>query len=638
MAHLQLSGVSLAFGARKILHNVSLHLKEDSRAALSGINGSGKSTLLKVIAGEIEPDEGSVSCSKGSVVAYLPQSTGVLGDKTLYAFMQDSYRAAAPDDDHPEGDAASWRRDKEIGIVLTGLGFSAAQFDQKITAFSSGWKMRIALARVLLQNADFLLLDEPTNYLDIEARSWLLSFLRTFKGGFLLVSHDRFFLDNAITEVDDLFQGSLKRYAGNYSAYEKQHGAELDELIKRHAEQQEEIKKNEDIIRRFRYKASKAAMVQERIKKLEKMERVEIPENLKKVSITFPPPPHSGNIALTLKAVEKNYGNKTVIKNLDLQIDAGERLVVAGKNGAGKSTLLRIIGGVDADYEGDVLWGAGISAGYFSVENAENLALSMKGDEYTGKKREESIKETALSFMEKDAPLSLLPKVRDMLGAFLFRGDDVYKPLNVLSGGEKSRLALLKLLTKPLNLLILDEPTNHLDIWTKDILLDALDAFRGTIIFVCHDRAFMERLSTKTLYLEDGTHTLYYGGYHYFLEKTGADESNVPRNTAALSSAGTAGNSGANTMEVETPPLDKTYRAEQKKRQAEERRRKKREEELVDIIDELEAGRARLLAELSEPENYANGEKAKRLKEELLETETAIEKAAAEWEALAADI
>ena len=628
MAHLQLSGVSLAFGARNILSNVSLHLSDESRAALSGINGSGKSTLLKIIAGETEPDAGGVSRSKGCSIAYLAQSTGVLGGETLYDLMKNSYRAAPDDrlDDVADGPvsapasvpapanaATSWRRDKEINVVLTGLGFSPAQFNQPITAFSSGWKMRIALARVLLQNTDFLLLDEPTNYLDIEARGWLLKFLRSFKGGFLLVSHDRFFLDNAITEVYDLFQGNLKRFAGNYSFYEKQRGAELDELIKRHAEQQEEIKKNEELIRRFRYKASKAAMVQERIKKLEKMERIEIPENLKKISITFPPPPHSGNIALTLKSIGKNYGNKTVIKNLDLQIDAGERLVVAGKNGAGKSTLLRIIGGVDSDFDGGVLLGAGITAGYFSVENAENLTPPTP----------QGTNETALSFMEKDAPISLLPKIRDMLGAFLFRGDDVYKPLHVLSGGEKSRLALLKLLTKPLNLLILDEPTNHLDIWTKDILLDALDAFRGTIIFVCHDRAFMERISTKTLYLEDGGHALYYGGYGYFLEKIGAETSNNPGE-----------NAGADTVNSEIPFGDKTYRAEQKKRQAEERRRKKREEELVDIIDGLEAERAHILSELAEPENYVNRENAKRLQKRLFETESALEKAAAEWEAL----
>jgi ATP-binding cassette subfamily F protein 3 len=602
MANLQVSGVSLAFGARTILKNVTVHLKEGSRAALCGINGSGKSTLLKVLARETEPDSGEMSLSKESTLAYLPQSIAVLGGRTLLEEAELSYPVKTDGENAAENGDVKWSRDKEISIVLTGLGFSPADYGRNTDEFSSGWKMRIALAKTLLQQTDFLLLDEPTNYLDIEARLWLLRFLNTFKGGFLLVSHDRFFLDNTINEVYDLFQGSLKRYTGNYSAYEKQRKAELDELIKRHAEQEEEIKKTEDLIRRFRYKASKAAMVQERIKKLEKMERIEIPENLKKIAIRFPPPPHSGKIALTATGIGKRYGENRVLSNLDLQLDAGERLVVAGKNGAGKSTLLRILGGKEPDYSGGIRYGTGVAAGYFSVESAENL---------TGE-------ETVLKFMEQDAPFSLFPKIRDMLGAFLFRGDDVYKPLDVLSGGEKSRLALLKMLTKPLNLLILDEPTNHLDIWTKDILLDALTAFSGTIIFVCHDRAFMERLSTKTLYLGKGRHTLYYGGYTYFLEKM---EGTTPDKDEPMRT-------------VPAQNLGRGYREETKKRQTEDKRRRKREEELIARIETLEAEKKRAEAELAKPEVYSSGEKAKKVQAELQTLDAAIENAHAEWDGL----
>jgi ATP-binding cassette subfamily F protein 3 len=604
MANLQISGVSLAFGVRAILKNVTLYLKEGSRAALCGINGSGKSTLLKVLARETEPDSGEMSLSKESTLAYLPQSIAVLGGRTLLEEAELSYPVKADGENAAENGSVKWSRDKDISIVFTGLGFSPADYERNTGEFSSGWKMRIALAKALLQQTDFLLLDEPTNYLDIEARLWLLRFLNTYKGGFLLVSHDRFFLDNTINEVYDLFQGSLKRYTGNYSAYEKQRKGELDELIKRHDEQEYEIKKTEDLIRRFRYKASKAAMVQERIKKLEKMERIEIPENLKKIAITFPPPPHSGKIALTATGIGKSYGENRVLSNLDVQLDAGERLVVAGKNGAGKSTLLRILGGKEQDYLGGIRYGTGIAAGYFSVESAENL---------TGE-------ETVLKFMEQDAPLSLFPKIRDMLGAFLFRGDDVYKPLDVLSGGEKSRLALLKMLTRPLNLLILDEPTNHLDIWTKDILLDALTAFSGTIIFVCHDRAFMERLSTKTLYLGKGRHMLYYGGYTYFLEKM----------------EGTTPDRGADEpmRAVPAQSFGREYREENKKRQAEDKRRKKREEELVARIETLEAQKKRAEAELAKPEVYSSGEKAKKVQAELQALDAAIEGAHAEWDGL----
>jgi ATP-binding cassette subfamily F protein 3 len=614
MANLQVSGVSLMFGARSILKNVTVHLKEGSRAALCGINGSGKSTLLKVLAREpgMEPDSGEMSLSKESTLAYLPQSIAVLGGRTLLQEAERSYPANTMGTDgaggtsvYAENATEKWSRDRDISIVLTGLGFSQADFGRNTDEFSSGWKMRIALAKTLLQKTDFLLLDEPTNYLDIEARQWLLRFLATFKGGFLLVSHDRFFLDSTINEVYDLFQGTVKRYTGNYAAYEKQRKAELDELVKRHAEQEEEIKRSEDLIRRFRYKATKAAMVQERIKKLEKMERIEIPENLKKITIRFPPPPHSGKIALTATGIGKRYGEKNVLSGLDLQLDAGERLVVAGKNGAGKSTLLRILGGKEPEYSGEIRYGTGIAAGYFSVESAENL---------TGE-------ESVLQFMEQDAPLSLFPKIRDMLGAFLFRGDDVYKPLGVLSGGEKSRLALLKMLTKPLNLLLLDEPTNHLDIWTKDILLDALTAFSGTIIFVCHDRAFMENLSTKTLYLGDGKHTLYYGGYAYFLEKTGAadtpdDRGNTPSGTVPPQSSG------------------REYREASKKQQAEDKRRKRQEDEIVAKIEALEADKSRAELELAKPEVYTSGEKTKKVQAEIRSLEAAIENAHAEWTAL----
>ncbi|MDR1470153.1 MAG: ABC-F family ATP-binding cassette domain-containing protein [Spirochaetaceae bacterium] len=644
MANLQLSGVSLAFGARTILHNVTVRLGEGSRAALCGINGSGKSTLLKVIAREIEPDSGDRTLSKESSIAYLPQTIivpAVLGNRTLLEEAQSVYpvsadesgvlgaaplgEGVAEDGTNPtrsqgvwagrsEGEASplihrnqnpipNWSRDKDISIVLTGLGFTAADFARRVDEFSSGWKMRIALAKTLLQKTDFLLLDEPTNYLDIEARQWLLKFLGTFKGGFLLVSHDRFFLDNVINEVYDLFQGGLKRYAGNYSAYESQRKAELDELSKRHAEQEAEIKRTEALIRRFRYKASKAAMVQERVKKLEKMERIEIPENLKKISITFPPPPHSGRIALTATGIGKRYGEKTVLSGLDLSLDAGERLVVAGKNGAGKSTLLRILGGKEAGYAGSVQYGTGIAAGYFSVESAEALAGG----------------QTVLGFMEEDAPLALLPKIRDMLGAFLFRGDDVYKTLDVLSGGEKSRLALLKMLTRPLNLLLLDEPTNHLDIWTKDILLDALTAFAGTIVFVCHDRAFMERLSTKTLYLDEGKHALYYGGYAWFMETRGE-------------AAGATGG-GIKPPPSGTPAQRPGNREEAKRLKAEERRLKRREEELIAQIEALEADKKRAEATLSRPDVYSSGEKAKKVQAEIRALEAAIESATSEWEA-----
>jgi ATP-binding cassette subfamily F protein 3 len=662
MAFVQFSKVSLAFGDRDILKDVSLHLASGSRACLAGANGSGKSTLMKVLAGELPADSGDRALQRGTRISYLPQSGIVHRGKSLrdeaetaFAHIQELIDQAekiaaqlqdAKDDDSSKAlledhhrlqeqieNSGYYRRDREISATLGGFGFSPNDLDRDTGEFSGGWQMRIALAKALLEQPDILLLDEPTNYLDIEARTWLEGWLAKFPGGCLLVSHDRYFLDVTVNEVYEIFQGSLKRYAGNYSAYEKTRRMELTSLMKRYTEQQEEIAKTEALIRRFRYKASKAAFAQELIKRLEKMERIEIPENLKKINITFPPPPHSPRVALTIEGLGKSYGAKKVLHGLDLSLDSGERLVVAGPNGAGKTTLLRILSGNDNEFEGSVKFGSGISAGYFSQDAAESLNGS----------------EQVLEFMEANAPTALIPKIRDMLGAFLFRGDDVYKPVSVLSGGEKSRLALLYMLLKPMNLLILDEPTNHLDLHSKDVLLETLNQFKGTIIFVSHDRAFMEALSTKTLELSPGEGAsssrarLFYGNYAYYLEKVGSGEEGLSPNSSR------GGRRGAEDAEKKEEGRDERYRegtalsgdsakeirAQNKQRQAEIRRLQRQEAELLNAIDGLENEKSRLEAELSLPEVYSNGEKARAVKLKLDECIAALKAKTAEWEAVA---
>ena len=646
MAFVQFSKISLAFGDRDILKDVSLNLADRSRVCLAGANGSGKSTLMKVIAGELPADSGDRAVQKGTRVSYLPQSGIVHKGKSLRdeaetafapmrAMLDEAERIGGLLETAKSGDSAVaalveehhrlqeqvensgyYRREAVIASVLTGLGFSPNDLDRDTGEFSGGWQMRIALAKVLLKQPDILLLDEPTNYLDIEARAWLETWLEKFPGGLLLVSHDRFFLDVTVNEVYEIFQGSLKSYAGNYSAYEKKRQAELESLMKRYAEQQEEIAKTDALIRRFRYKASKAAFAQELIKRLDKMERIEIPESFKKININFPPPPRSPRVALSIEGLGKSYASRQVLRDLDLSLDSGERLVVAGPNGAGKTTLLRILSGGDSDFTGAVKYGAGISAGYFSQDAAEVMQGS----------------EQVLEFMEAQAPMALIPKVRDMLGAFLFRGDDVYKSVSVLSGGEKSRLALLCMLLKPMNLLILDEPTNHLDLHSKDILLDSLRQFTGTIIFVSHDRAFMEALSTKTLELSPGADQnspararLFYGNYGYYLDKVNGEANNVNNtNNIIIDNA-------INKNSVE-------QRQYNKQRQAQERRRERQEAELLNAIETLEKEKSRLEAELSRPEVYSNGEKAKAVKLKLDECAAAIAEKTAGWEALTAEL
>jgi ATP-binding cassette subfamily F protein 3 len=632
MGFVQFSGISLAFGDRDILKDVNLRLASGSRSCLTGANGSGKSTLMKIIAGFLAADFGERAVQKGTRISYLPQSGIVhkgrsLRDEAETAFgfvhvlIERYEQIGALLEKAQSGDSSAqslieehhslqeqieetgyYRREAAVSMVLSGLGFSATDINRDTGEFSGGWQMRIALAKVLLEKPDILLLDEPTNYLDIEARGWLEDWLKTFSGGYLLVSHDRYFLDVCINEVYELFNGNLKRYAGNYSAYEKVRQTELEGLVKRFAEQQEEIAKTEALIRRFRYKASKAAFAQELIKRLEKMERIEIPESLKKINISFPPPPHSPNIALTLEGIERSYGKRRVLSGLDLCVEAGERLVVAGPNGAGKTTLLRIIAGVDNNFEGTVKYGTGIFAGYFSQDAAE----AMEGSE------------SIIELMEAHSPTALIPRLRDMLGAFLFCGDDVYKSVSVLSGGEKSRLALLKMFLKPMNLLILDEPTNHLDLYSKDILLDALNKFKGTVIYVSHDRAFMEALSTKTLELSAGTPAkarLFYGNYAYYLDKVSSEKTEPQPALAA--------------QVQQKSSVER--RAEDKQKLALLRRLERQEGEILSALEELESKKTQLEAELALPEVYSSGEKTRAVKTKLDECAAAIEAKTREW-------
>ena len=444
--------------------------------------------------------------------------------------------------------------------------------------------------------------------------------MQNFKGGFLLVSHDRYFLDVTINEVFELFNGELKRYPGNFSHYEKVREVELKTLIAEYEQQQQEINKLEDFITRFGYKATKAAQAQEYQKKLDKMVRIEIPESLKKIHFTFPPAPHSGRLVLRMNDICKSYdGSKNVLNHLDLVLENSQRLVVAGKNGAGKSTLLRIIAGVDSDFSGEIIPGAGVKIGYFSQDNAETI----KG------------KETILEYLEARAPLELIPKLRDMLGAFLFRGDDVYKSLDVLSGGEKSRIALLQLLLSPVNLLVLDEPTNHLDIHSKDVLLTALKDFGGTVIFVSHDRGFIEQLATVVLELKPGEFKYFPGDYVYYLEQTEAsgNQQNLNEKATDNSNQNLDKKNGGNVVQkVESKSESKLSWEEQKKRESERRKIEKKVSRLEEEIENLENKKNELETKLSDPQIYSNGEKAKAVQKEIEEIASQIEIVTLEWE------
>ncbi len=651
MAFVQFSKVSLAFGDRDILKQVSINLQTGSKIALTGANGSGKSTLIKVLAGLIKPDDGERAIQKDCRIAYLPQSGLTHQGCTL---MQEAdkafdygYELQKKIDDLGEqlqhnppnmealaqqqadliqklDDSGWYRRESVAQSVLLGLGFLRSDFDRQTQEFSGGWQMRIALAKALMTGPDILLLDEPTNYLDIEARNWLEDFLQGFPGGFLLVSHDRYFLDVTINEVYELFNGELKRYPGNYTHYEKVRETELKTLIAAYEQQQQEIQKLQDFITRFGYKATKAAQAQEYQKKLDKMERIVIPESMKKIHFKFPPAPHSGRLVLRLNGITKTYDGKTnVLNNLDLTVENGQRLVVAGRNGAGKSTLLRIIAEQDSAFTGELVPGAGVKIGYFSQDNAETI----KGSQ------------TILEYLEDRAPLELIPKLRDMLGAFLFRGDDVFKSLDVLSGGEKSRVALLQLLLSPVNLLVLDEPTNHLDLHSKDVLLDALRDFGGTVVFVSHDRGFIQQLATQVLHLEPGTSKYFPGDYTYYLEQM-EKQNEGPDNSGGLGKSGVPEpvegpqkegmSQGPSTSSGTTLSWE-----DQKKLEAEKRKKQKTLATLEQQLAELEKKKSELENRLADPAVYSNGEKAKAVQREITDLSAQIEQVSEQWMSLA---
>ncbi len=658
MAFVQFSQVSLAFGDRDILKNVTINLQTGSKVALTGANGSGKSTLIKVLAGLTAPDSGERAVQKECRIAYLPQSGLTHHGCTLleeadkafqygYDIQNKIDQLGTQLAENPSNmqlaetqaeliqklDDSGWHRRQSLAeSVLLGLGFLRSDFDRNTEEFSGGWQMRIALAKALMQNPDILLLDEPTNYLDLEARSWLEEFLQNYKGGFLLVSHDRYFLDVTINEVYELFNGELKRYPGNYTHYEKVRETELKTLMAAYEQQQQEIQKLEDFITRFGYKATKAAQAQEYQKKLDKMVRIEIPESLKKIHFTFPPAPHAGRLVLRLNGITKSYdGHTNVLNNLDLTLENGQRLVVAGRNGAGKSTLLRIIAEQDSAFTGTITPGAGVKIGYFSQDNAETIKGSC----------------TILEYLEGIAPLDLIPKLRDMLGAFLFRGDDVFKSLDVLSGGEKSRIALLQLLLSPVNLLVLDEPTNHLDLHSKDVLLTALRDFGGTVVFVSHDRGFIEQLATQVLHLEPGNAKYYPGDYKYYLEQVEksvvpehVEGGSLPLATATdVSSATPSAGSNAARNACSVPANGGPSRAsgtplsweEQKRIEAERRKKEKALSNLEQQLATLEDQKKQLEQKLADPSVYSNGEKAKAVQHQIEELATQIEQVTEQW-------
>lgn len=645
MAVIQLSNISLSFGDRDLLKGIDFTLTTESRIALTGANGCGKSTLMKIIHGSVIPDGGAVTGLKDLRIAYLPQSGIYFNSReTLKVELEKSYHrekellskmeSLGAELGEVKGESRStisklheyhelqetldesgyYRRDAAIEQTCTGLGFARSDFHRQVSEFSGGWQMRIALAKTLLERPDILLLDEPTNYLDYEARVWLEKFLGDFKGGILLVSHDRYFLDTTVSEIAELFNGGIYRFRGNYSGYVKKRAVEMESLLREHRKQQEEIKKLNAFINRFRYNESRAPLVQSRIKQLEKMKPIEIPESLKEIHFNFPHPPRSGEITVSLEKVCKSYGTNAVLKDLDLEIIRGDRLVLVGPNGAGKSTLMRILSGVDTNFKGDLRYGSKVKTGYFSQEQADLLTAE----------------HSVLTELEESVPREsygeLIPELRNMLGAFLFRGDDIYKPLSVLSGGEKSRLALLKLLLTPSNLLILDEPTNHLDMTSKNVLLGALKRFQGTLVFVSHDRYFIQSLAGKVLELGGGRSRFYHGDFEYYLWKKNDLEIAAEAKKNDIIPTGSQKSSGRENHESE------------KKRKGRLKKLRREEQVILAELERNEETRSELENSMADPEIYSVGAKVKEIQAKLSELEERDLHLSRRWEEIESEL
>ena len=528
---IQLNGAGKRFGSKILFQDLDWLITPQDRLGLVGANGTGKSTLLKVLAGIESLDYGSVTAMKGITTAYLPQDGLTLSGRTVFQEAMSVFdhvrdmdremeslttRMAEVEHASPEYEQIADRfhllqgqfqahggyaLEAEVGTVLAGLGFGKADWERQTEEFSGGWQMRIAMAKLLLQKPNLLLLDEPTNHLDLEARNWLEEYLTRYPFAYVVISHDRYFLDVTVGKTAEIWNKAVTFYTGNYEQFLKQKTERRQQLMSAYKNQRDRIEQLEAFINRFRYQATKAKQVQSRIKELERMERIEIPPEEKTIHFAFPQPKPSGRMVAEFKGVAKSYGDNRVFGDVSFVIERGERVALVGVNGAGKSTLIKLLAAIEPATAGEVRLGHNVEADYFAQDQYKELNPD----------------ERMLDDLWNLAPNFTQTDLRSLLGCFLFSEDDVFKRLRVLSGGERNRYALARMLLHPSNFLLLDEPTNHLDMRAKDVLLESLEKFTGTIAFVSHDRYFIDKLATKVFEIGAGEVHVFPGNYEDYL-------------------------------------------------------------------------------------------------------------------------
>ena len=647
---ISLNAITKEYPGKVLFKDVSLRIGDNERVAIVGSNGTGKSTLMKIITGEMEPDRGEIAQSRSNTVGYLPQDGIAHSGRTLFdeastAFddimaMHDrvdelsaeiSQLAATPDHDeellhrkveelgeiqhvleHREG----WNIQTKVAQVLSGLGFYERDFHRRTEEFSGGWQMRIALAKLLLREPTILLLDEPTNHLDIEALQWLEEYLTGYENSIVLISHDRRFLDNLAKRTIEISLGKLTEYSGNYSFFVDQKILRLEQQRAAFENQQQHIKQTKQFVDRFRYKATKARQVQSRLKMLEKLEPIELEDEESGISFDFPEPPQPGRILMELTGISKSFGNLHLFDNLDLTIERGDRIAFLGVNGAGKSTLARIIAGIEPFQSGTRKPGHNLSIGYYAQNQAEELVP------------QHSVFQT----LDLVAAGEVRKRLRTLLGCFMFSGDDVDKLVSVLSGGEKSRLALSKMLLTPSNLLVLDEPTNHLDMRSKAVLQDALSRFEGSMVIVSHDRDFLEPLVNKCIDFRDGKLRVTLGSVSDYLRKRAAELEEHRQRDAA----------GQVIEKKATTHSDRDRKREEAERRQDRYKRikplKNRLDRAEKAIADLEAKKAEVETALADEATYRDEARAKVLTQQYRDLTVELESAFAEWESVQAEI